>query len=229
MKKVIIIVSILLVAGLIGASFLIFGGRDDSQQNYKGDSSEVTLTEKDNWLTVDTIPKLEELVKKNKLEIELDSEYAYVPKLPFGDGDASYNYKYNSDGSIIELSIGHVLVDSTESNGSNIMENIDAQELLNRINVVKEWIREFLNVDIGNRFYIFSYDGSILSIDEMDSYQKILNGSAFMESRILATDNSVWVLNVEMINGPNIVSCTLNHYSADSEEAKIPCNLAIEP
>lgn len=226
-KKLLIIILILLVIGVFIACFFVLGERDKLQQKQDGDSSAVALTGNDNWLTVDTISKLEELTKKNNLEIEFDSEYACVSGLPFADGNASYNYKFSSGGDISELSIGYVLVNSIESGETNIMEDIDGQELSSRINVVKDWITDFLDVKIGNKFYIFSYDGRLLAVDEVSSYQKILNGSAFLELRILDIDGSVWVLNIEMIKGYNIVSCIFDHYPADSDEAKISCNVAI--
>lgn len=228
MKKWMFITIAMLLAIGIAVLFFVFGRDNNTEQKQETDPPSDILTAKDNWLTVDTVPKLEELAKKYNITIDFDSEYAYISQMPFADGEASYNYRFTSEGNIVELSIGYVLVDSTESGDANVMENIDEQEFQNRINTVNDWIEEFLEVKIDNKFYIFSYDGSILPLDDVASYRKILDGTAYMELRILDADGSVWVLNIEMLKGYNIVFCTFDHCSADSDEAKILCYVAIE-
>ena len=114
----------------------------------------------------------------------------------------------NENKKVVGLSIGHILVSSTESNSTYAMETIDAQELLKRVRGVTDWISEVLNVQIDNEFYIITTEGDILLVDEVNSYQHILEGNAFLELRILDTDGSVWVLKIELVGSYNIISCS---------------------
>lgn len=230
-KLLIIVIAAVLVLGAVVTCFFLFRGDEGSSQTpNNGDSlaSDNEVSEKDNWLTVDTIPKLEALAKKNNITIELDVEDAYVGGLPFAEGDASYNYKFDSDKKIVGLSIGHILVGSIEADDNYTMEEIDAQELSKRVRAVFDWISEFLSVQIGNKFYIIANEGDLLPVEDENSYQRIIEGTAFLELRILDVDGSVWIMVIESIGGYNMVSCVLEHHPSDSSEAKIPCNVAIE-
>lgn len=230
-SKLLIIIATVLVLGAVVTCFFVFRGDDGSSQTpNNGDptASNIEVSEKVNWLTVDTLPKLEALAKEFNATIEIDVEDAYVGGLPFAEGDASYNYKFDSDRNIVGLSIGHILVGSIEEDNKYTMEEIDAQELSERVRGVLDWITELLNVKIGNKFYIIANEGDILPVEDENSYQRIIEGTAFLELRILDVDGSVWVLEIESIGGYNIVSCVLEHSPADSNEAKIPCNVAIE-
>lgn len=227
-RRLIIIASIVLIACIACALFFILREKEEYQQSPNGGATETQLTAQDNWLTVDTIPKLEELAKKNDVEIEYDVEDAYVSDLPFSDGDAFYAYSFNADKQITGLNIGYVIVASTEENEAYVMEDIDAEELSGRVKTMMDWISEFLNVQIGSNFYIITNEDDILPVAETNSYQHIIDGTAFLELRILDVDGSVWVLNMELAGAYNIIFCTFEHCSSESDAAKIPCNVAIE-
>ena len=227
-KIIMIIISVVLSIGIVGAGLFLFREKNDSQQMLNNNSSTDEISQNDNWLTVDTVAKLEGLAKKIGVSVEYDTENIYVSDLPFAEGDASYCYKYDEDKKITGLSIGYVLVTSTEDGEEFTMEKIEAQELSNRVKTVMDWITEMLKVKVGNQVYIISSDGEILSVEEVNSYQKIIDGTAFLELRIYDTDDSVWVLNIELIGGYNIISCVFEHFPANSDEAKIPCNVTIE-
>ena len=227
-KLIITIVSIVLLACIAVAVTLIFRGKEEPQQSTNEGTTETQLTEKANWLTVDTLSKLEELAKEINVSIEYDVEDAYVSTLPFGDGDAFYAYKFDSEKNITGLNIGYVVVASKEENETYRMDDIDAEQLSARVKTLFDWISEFLKVQIGNEFYIITDEGEILPPDETASFQHIIDGTAFLELRILDVDGSVWVLNMELAGAYNIIYCTFEHCPSDSDAAKIPCNVAIE-
>lgn len=226
-KKTVIIVAIICILGILLGGVMIY-----TLNNHKNDVTDGSETgqfgDKDDWLTVDTIPKLENLAKKNNINIEYEAEYAYLSGLPFADGEAFYSYEFDENKLITGLNIGYKLVKSTEVNESYEMETIDEEELAYRVDIVMDWLSKSLNVEIGNNFYIITDDGDILSGDGTASYQQIIDGTAFLELRILDVDGSVWVLSIELIGTYNIISCTLEHCAADSDAAKIPCYVAIE-
>ena len=227
-KLIISIVSIVLIACIACVVAFFFRGEEEPGQNPSEGASETQLTAKANWLTVDTLPKLEELAKEINASIEYDVEDAYISALPFGDGDAFYAYKFDAEKNITGLNIGYVVVASKEENETYRMEDIDAEQLSVRVKTLMDWISEFLNVQIGNEFYIITTEGEILPPDETASFQPIIDGTAFLELRILDVDGSVWVLNMELAGAYNIIYCTFEHCPSDSDAAKIPCNVAIE-
>ncbi len=227
-KILLIIISVVLILGIACTVFFVFGRNTQTQHSPGEDINIEKQIDKVDWLSVSTTAELEELASKNDKTIEYDLEYAYVSELPFGSSVASYSYKFDSEKNIIGLNVGCVIVGSTETEEAFMMDEIDAQELNNRVIAVMDWVSDNLNVVIGNEYYIITDEGEILDITDVDSYQSIIDGSAFWELRILDTDGSVWVMTIEMIEGYNIISCIFEHCPSDSAEANIPCNVTIE-
>lgn len=224
---IIVIIVLVLIGCLIGSYFLFFH-TEDVRNSSGGKSSSDNVVTIDSWLRASSVSELENLAEKSDKTIELGLEDAYVADLPFGEGVATYCYHINSEEKLVGLNIGQIIVPSTESGESFVMEDVTAQQLCERIGVVLEWVSEVLNVTIGSNFYIFSANGEMLPVDEYLSYQQILDGTASLDLRILDVDDSVWILEIGMVQGYNIVTCTFEHCMADSEDAKLPCYVAVE-
>lgn len=229
-RKVIIavVMALVLLAVIVCVCLFLFGGQDHSQIVKDDHTTEGELTYNDNWLTFDFVEELEIFVKQRELSIQYDMDNAYVSDLYFADGLTTYCYDIGENGKITGLNVGYILVDSVQSGETFTMEEITGPELFDRVDSVMDWVSIMLNVEVENEFYIIATDGNLLPVEEADSYQQIIEGHAFLELRILDTDDSVWVLTVEKIEGYNIISCVFRHCPADSNDAKIPCNIAIK-
>lgn len=231
MKKkilLIIIVATVLIGGLIASYFVFFN--DDNKrwkQPENGVETGDTITP-ENWLRVTTLSELEGLSKKTDKKIEYGQEDVYVSDLPFGEGTATYGYRISSNENVLGLNIGKIIVSSTETNNTFVMEEITVQQLRERIDAVLCWVSEVLNVKIGTDFYITTDNFDMLSIEDDASYQQILDGTAVLDLRILDSDESVWVLEIGKVQGYNIISCTFEHCMADSEKAQLACYVAVE-
>lgn len=229
-KKVLVLVITIFVVlgGIIAAYFCFFNnndGGDNATNNDKISAEEVTT---ENWLRASSLSELEKLGEITEKTVELEYEDAYVSELPFGDGTATYSYRINSEKEIIGLNIGKILVSSSEKDNGFVMEEITVQQLRERIDAVLGWVSEVLNVKIGTDFYITTDNFDMLSVEEDASYQQILDGTAVLDLRILDSDESVWILEIGKVQGYNIISCTFEHCMADSEEAQLPCYVAVE-
>lgn len=228
-KLLVIIISIVLIACLIGVYFVFFHqSANNNPIDYEKGKIKSGVIDADKWLKVSSLDELEKLTKQAEKEIEYGSAEAYISELSFCNGTADYNYDLDSDNNIVGLSVGYILVDVKEDSESYIMEDITSEELSIRVDAVMKWLSDNLKVNIGNNYYIISSDGKILETEDNSSYQEILDGTAYLELRILDVDDSVWVLNIEKVQGYNIISCILEHCPADSEEAQLPCDVAIE-
>jgi len=229
-KKVLLIIVavIVLIGGLIASYFLFFNNDDKTgKQPENGVVTGDTITT-ENWLRATTLSELENLSKKTDKKIEYGEEDAYVSELPFGEGTATYGYRISSDGNVLGLNIGKMIVSSTETDDTFVMEEITVQQLRERIDAVLGWVSEVLNVKIGTDYYITTDNFDMLSVEEDASYQQILDGTAVLDLRILDNDESVWILEIGKVQGYNIISCTFEHCMADSEEAQLPCYVAVE-
>ncbi len=223
-KRFLIVVILLALVGCLIGVCVFLANKDDFSLD-RSSSDAITFN---NWLTVGSVEELESLAEKSGIGIEYDVESVYVSNIPFGQGTATYGYSIDSDKKIKGLNIGYMIVKSTELEDSFVMEDVTPEELSNRIRSVIGWISDSLDVEIGADFCIFSYENELLSIEDDASYKSILDGTASLELSILDIDQSVWILEVNKIDGYNIVSCTFRHCSADSPEAQIPCNISIE-
>lgn len=223
-KLFIIIISILFIVGLI----VVFISLNKEETKNKDDITSQETVLDINWFRASSVSELKDFAKKTDKKIEANGSDIYVSDLTFGESTATYNYRVDSNDTIIGLNVGALLVSSKEENGEFVMEDVSAQELSDRINILLGWISDTLDVTIADNFYIFSENGEMLSIENEESYQQILDGTAYVELRILDADGSVWILYVERMFGYNIISCTFEHCMADSDEAKIPCNVSIE-
>lgn len=221
-KRWIIVIIVFFIICLLGVGYLIWNKKENNTT-----SINEIITEKD-WLNVTSVSELKTLAEKTDKSVEYEYEYAYVADLPFGEGKASYGYEFDENEQVVSLSIGYMLVTATEADGKFTMEDISLEEFQNRTENALLSVSQMLGVNIENNYYIISETDEILPVDDESSYQQILDCTAFLETRILDVDDSVWVLTIENMPMYNIVTCSLEHHLADSEEAQIPCNIAIE-
>lgn len=229
-KKVIalIVTIIVVLSGIIIAYFCFFNNQDGNNSTLNSDKISAEEVTTESWLRASSLSELEKIGKITKKDIELDYEDAYVSELPFGEGTATYSYKINSEEEIVGLNIGKVLVSSSEKDNGFVMEEVTVSQLRERVDAVLGWVSEVLNVDIGTDYYITTDNFDMLSVEEDASYQQILDGTAVLDLRILDNDESVWILEIGKVQGYNIISCTFEHCMADSEEAQLPCYVAVE-
>ncbi len=224
-KKKLLIIIIAVVLTL--SSFIVFLCLDNKGDN-ESDGELSNTTSDISWFKTVSLSELESLAEKTDKKIEYNAQDVYVMDLPFGEKTSTYNYRIDSNETIVGLNIGTILVDSTAKGEEFIMDDVSAQELSDSVNILLGWISDTLNVTIANNFYVFSDNGDMLAVDEISSYQEIIDGTAYLELRILDVDGSVWILYVEKMHGYNVIYCTFEHCMADSDEAKIPCNVSIE-
>ena len=217
-KLLISLVAIVVIGCLIAGYFIFFHNNPINTSDTE---------EKDNWLRVSSVSELEGIAKRYNKKIEIDQGDCYIADLPIGSKKTTYGYSFDSDGRIVGLNIGVALVSSSESSGRYLMEKVTPNELRERIQDVLNWVSDNLNVGIGSNYYILSEEGGMLSVGDELSYKKILDGAASLDLRILDVDSSVWVMEVFRVQGFNVISCTLSHYQADSEEAQQPCYVAV--
>lgn len=233
MKKQIVltVIALVVVIGIIVTVFFLIktpNNKDFENELTSGDTTIDTVTHYADWFSLKTTDDLEQLAEKTNSKIEYGPENAYIADIEFAGDLVTFGYRYNSDKKITGLSIGKILVSSTEKDGSFAMDSITASELSSQINGLISWISQKFDVEIDKNFNIFAFSNDILSPDDENSYQKIITGDAYLELRILDVDDSVWVLKIEKVISYDIIAATFNHYMADSNEASIPCDVAIE-
>lgn len=219
-KLLISLIAIVIIGGLIVGYFFFFHNNNPANSSFN--------EEKDSWLRVSSVSELESMAKRYNKQIEIDQGDCYIADLPIGSKKTTYGYSFDSYDRIVGLNIGVALVSSSESSGRYLMEKVTPNELRERIQDVLQWVSDTLNVSVGSNYYILSEDGGMLSVGDDLSYKKILDGTASMDLRILDADSSVWVMEVFRVQGFNMISCTLTHYPAGSEEAQQPCYVVVD-
>lgn len=225
-KRVMITVLVVVFAVFLITALLVFN-KNDADLSISNTNNENEIISSENWLKVKTLEELEQLVKKSKKEMEHIDSVVYVSEQSFGDGTATYCYILDGDNNVTGLNIGHLLVSSVENADGFVMEEVSPKELSQRIDAVMEWISFELNAPIEDNYNIFSNSGQLLSVSDESSYEQIIKGNATIELRILDNDNSVWQLSVNKIDAFNVISCVFEHFMSDTEEAKLPCDVAI--
>ena len=228
-KKIIAIVVVVMVVCIAVAAVFVVKNKSTNISNEESGNTatlQKTITVED-WFRVTTVSELESYAKASKKEITFENEYAYISDMIFADGAADYSYRFDENKNIDRLSIAYEIVPSTQTDEKYVMESVTEDELKTRIENTMLFVSDVLGTSIGDKFYIISGTGNILSNGETSSYREILNGTAYLETRILDVDGSVWVFEISKMPAYDMIFCTLEHYAPDSEQAKFPCYISV--
>lgn len=227
--KVIIIVATII--SLVCVGIFLFGrgsgGEEKQTEEITDEQTEEEPITPSNWFDCSTIEDVKSLIEKTEAEYETEFDYVYVFDVPFGNGEAQYNYRVNGEGNISESSVYYQMVKSEPKDGEYVAEDIEFSEFKDRLYGVFNCIDNALGTRIENQYSIFSSDGTVLDSSDEKSLEKVAAGEAELELRIRDTDGSIWILSISKEYGYNDILCTFRHYSATSEQAKSYCNMAV--
>lgn len=230
-----LIISVVAILVLAMICLMLFLPKRDNDKNDESEQEETTIqieedkTTSINWLCVEELTQIEDLIDKTNANVEYryGSELVFVYDVQFGIGKATYIYDINENDEVTETSVSYKIVDSEAKDGEYVAEDIEFSEFRDRLYGVFNCIDNALGIRIENQYSIFSSDGTVLDSSDEKSLEKVADGEAELELRIRDTDGSIWILSISNEYGYNDILCTFRHYAADSEQAKSYCNMAV--
>lgn len=210
-KKKIIIISVIaaivLIAGIVSGIYFLGG---DKQKNNSTNQDDFIVGEE--LLKTETSEAFNTLVDKYSLEVIQDFDWHYVKDVSLFDRSFNIDLRFDGNSKTTDCK-AYTSIGST-AEGDN---KVSAEELKSDVNsLLYQFTNFFGETSYEDRFFIFDMNGS--SIDKADnaSYQKILNGEAYLELNVRESETSFWRFTIKKTTGTETY-CLIDHYINDPE------------
>lgn len=193
MKKRIIIGSIVLCLVLTVAGFFFFkqGQNDDTRDQIQ---EEVSLYER--IMNVTSIKEYEKLTKsiENESVLGEDKSGATIEEYVLFHENATITYYFDADGNVKEFETWLYFNEGPEEN--SLPEEITVEEMRDKTEGVLKKFCEMFGVKSLPDLYLTLDDGTFEKIEAVDSYQKILDGTAWIDFSVRDEVGTYWTIRI---------------------------------
>lgn len=193
MKKRIIIASIVLCLSLIVAGIFLFKPekKDDTLELL---NNQISLYEK--ILNITSIKEYEKLTKiiENESVLGNDKSGATVREIDLFHENATITYYFDAKGNVKEFETWFHFNEGSE--GNSLPEEITVEELRDKTEgVLKEFCKMFGVLELPD-LYLTHIDGTYEKVESTDSYQKMLEGIAWIDFAVRDELGTYWTIRI---------------------------------
>lgn len=192
-KRIIIMGSIILCLAL-GVAGFFYLKQDKNDNTTDLLQEEITLSEK--IMNVTSIEEYEKLTKsiENESVIGEDRSGATIEEFILFHENATITYYFDSDGSVKEFEAWFYFNEGPEEN--SLPEEITIDELRDKTEGVLQGFCKMFGVNNLPDLYLTRDDGTFEKIESVDSYQTILDGTAWIDFSVRDEAGTYWTIRI---------------------------------